>query len=229
MNICVVIPVGGVDDLLEPQLRAVLAQDATVPFSVMLSRNTAERSAVAALDGLVAAVGDPRVRVTDSSDVRSAAHARNVGVAAAPAEATHIAFCDADDLVEPDWLPALIAALGDDDATGGRLIDVHPDPRQAAWRPPATPDALPAFLGVPYMVTANMLIARNAFVAVGGFDVSLVRCEDIALSWALLRAGRTFGFAPAAAVQYRHRPGILKLLRQHELQRPRRAAAWRAR
>ncbi len=217
MTICVVLPVGGFDELLEPQLRAVLAQRVGQPFTVVLSVNTGDRSACRAIDDLVASVADERVRVVSSASLRSAAHARNVGLRAAPIDADVIAFCDADDVVEHGWLGALADALGPHAAVGGHLHDVYPASRQAAWRPPATPGALPSFLGVPYIVTASMAIRRNAFEAVNGFDTALVRCEDIAISWALLRAGYTIGFAPDAVVQYRHRPGLWLLLRQHEL------------
>jgi cellulose synthase/poly-beta-1,6-N-acetylglucosamine synthase-like glycosyltransferase len=217
MTTSVVIPLGGFDELLEPQLRAVLAQELESPFSVVLSVNTADPAACAAIDALVARVGDARVHVVSSADLRSASHARNVGLRAAPEDADLIAFCDSDDVVDPGWLAALIDALGEHAAVGGQLIDVYPDPRQASWRPPATPGELPTFLGVPYIVTANMIIRRDAFEAVGGFDTQLVRCEDIAISWALLKAGYTIGYAAAATVQYRHRPGLWLLLRQHEL------------
>ncbi len=217
MSACVVIPVGSFDDLLEQQLSAVLAQDARQPFGVVLSVNTPDPLVRRSVDELVARLGDRRVEVVSSADQRSASHARNCGLRAAPADADLIAFCDADDLVEPGWLQTLIDALGDRAAVSGRLIDVFPNPRQAAWRPPATPDALPAFLGVPYLLAGNMIIRRDAFDAVDGFDTGLVRCEDIAISWALLRAGYTFGYAGDAVVQYRHRPGLWPLLRQHEL------------
>jgi cellulose synthase/poly-beta-1,6-N-acetylglucosamine synthase-like glycosyltransferase len=217
MTVSVVLPIGGFDKLLEPQLRAVLAQDIGEPFSVVLSVNTDDAGACSAIDALVARIGESRVHVVSSADMRSASHARNVGLRAAPDDADLIAFCDSDDVVDDGWLRALIDALGEHAAVGGQLIDVYPDPRQAAWRPPATPGELPTFLGVPYIVTANMIITREAFEAVGGFDTDLVRCEDIAISWALLRAGHTIGYAEKAIVHYRHRPGVWLLLRQHEL------------
>ena len=217
MSLCVVIPTGGFDDLLEPQLRAVLAQNPGAPFTVVLSVNTPDAAVFGAIEALVAKLADPRVSVVSSAEPRSAAHARNVGLRAAPADTDIVAFCDADDIVAPDWLAELVGALGMHAAVGGHLEDVFPDPRQAAWRPPATPGTLPSFLGVPYIVTANMAIRRDAFEAVGGFDVTLVRCEDIAISWALLRAGHTIGYAPGAVARYRHRPGLWLLLQQHEL------------
>ncbi len=217
MTVCVVIPVGGFDELLERQLRAVLTQQADTAFSVVLSVNTADPGVVRSISDLVTRVDDLRVHVADSADRRGAAHARNCGVRAAPAEADVIAFCDADDLVEDGWLRELIDALGARAAVGGRLVDVFANPRQAAWRPPATPNGLPTFQGVPYLLSCNMLIRRDAFDAVGGFDTGLVRCEDIAISWALLRADYVVGYAKDAVVQYRHRAGLWALLRQHEL------------
>ena len=217
MTVCVVIPVGGFDELLERQLRAVLAQQADTAFSVVLSVNTADPRVVRSVGDLVTRIADVRVYVADSADRRSAAHARNRGVRAAPAEADVIAFCDADDLVEDGWLRGLIDGLGAQAAVGGRVIDVFENPRQAAWRPPATPDGLPTFQGVPYLLSCNMVIRRDAFDSVGGFDTGLVRCEDIAISWALLRAGHVVGYVEDAVVQYRHRPGLWALLRQHEL------------
>lgn len=216
MRVAVVIPVGSYDGLVEPQVRAVLAQD-LAPVAVVLSVNSPALEVVDAVAEMVRRIDDARVEVVSSADVRSAAHARNVGTRAAAAHAPLVAFCDADDLVEAGWLRALVDALGDHAAVGGRLVDEYPDERMRNWRPAATPDTNPSFLGVPYIVTANMVVRVDAFEAVGGFDTSLVRCEDIAISWALLRSGRTLGYAAGAVVRYRHRPGVWPLLRQHEL------------
>jgi hypothetical protein len=90
-------------------------------------------------------------------------------------------------------------------------------PRQSNWRPPATPGELPSFMGSPYLVSANMAVTREAFERVGGFDESLLRGEDIALSWALCRAGIALRWVPDAIVHYRHRSGVAALMRQHYL------------
>ncbi|MEQ1700265.1 MAG: glycosyltransferase family 2 protein, partial [Ilumatobacteraceae bacterium] len=103
-------------------------------------------------------------------------------------------------------------------AVGGALVeDVLRDEQQAGWRPPATPDELPTFLGAPYIVSASMAITREAFDAVGGFDEGLTRCEDIAISFALLTAGHRLGFAAGSRLHYRQRPGFRAMLRQHYL------------
>jgi len=212
----VIVPIGAVDDLVEMQLRAIAAQDITEPFDVLLSLNSPSPAQRDALDAAVARLGDDRFIVVDSSDRRGASHARNVGVAKASAD--RLAFCDADDIVERDWLRRLLIGLETFDAVGGHLDERELVPaRQRSWRPPATPGELPRFQGVPYIVSANMAVRRAAFDAVGGFDEELSRCEDIAISFSLLHHGFTIGYVADAVVKYRHRGGLKALIRQHYL------------
>lgn len=212
----VVMPLGRVDDEARQQIAAVLGQQGAPRFELVLSLNTADTAQVALLTAMVAELADPRVRAVPSHDRRGASHARNVGARAAVAPI--LAFCDSDDIAEPGWLQGLLAALPGHSAVGGALVeDVLRDEGQAGWRPPATPDELPTFLGAPYIVSASMAITRDAFDAVGGFDETLTRCEDIAISFALLAAGHRLGFATGSRLHYRQRPGFRAMLRQHYL------------
>jgi hypothetical protein len=153
-------------------------------------------------------------RVLDAADRPGAAHARNVGAEAARGE--HLLFCDGDDRVTSGWATALLAAAGPGRAVGGHLDEEElAVPGQADWRPPATPGELPSFLGHPYLVSANCCVRRDDFVRVGGFDERLTRCEDLALSYALVDAGVELVYAPGAVVHYRHRAGLVPMLRQH--------------
>jgi glycosyltransferase involved in cell wall biosynthesis len=148
--------------------------------------------------------------------VRSASHARNVGAAAASGDL--LLFCDGDDVADPAWMSELVAALGQHRAVGGHLEEeLLAIPGQEHWRPPATPGALPTFLGQPFLVTANMGVTREAFELAGGFDTSLVRGEDIALSWDLLDHGVELAYASGAIIHYRHRKGVVPMMRQHYL------------
>lgn len=212
-GVAVVIPVGTYDEHLEPQLRSVLGQRCRVPFEVVLSVNSADLAVVSAVRDLVDRGGVDHVRLVDSSDVLGAAHARNVG--AGSSDAPRVAFCDADDLVHDGWLAALMEGLDEFDAVTGNVVDVFPDERSAKWHPPATPGGLPRFLGREYVLTGNLGVRREAFDAVGGFDESLTRCEDIALGWALTHAGFTIGYTDRAVIDYRHRAGLRAMLRQH--------------
>jgi len=212
----VVMPMGRVDDDERRQIIAVLAQQDAPTFELVLSLNTDDTDHRQRLDELLAELADDRVRVVPSHDRRGASHARNVG--ARSCVVPIIAFCDSDDVAEPNWLAGLLAGLGDHAAVGGALReDLLRDERQASWRPPATPDSLPTFLGAPYIVSASMAITREAFEAIDGFDESLTRCEDIAISFSLLAAGRSLGFAADSVMHYRQRPGFRAMLKQHYL------------
>lgn len=216
MTVAVVIPVGSVDAALEPQVRQVLGQTGVTLQELVLSVNSAAPEVQAGLAQVVAAVADARVRTIDSSQHRGAAHARNAGAAATTCST--IAFCDADDLVHEGWLAALVTGLDQFDAVSGRTIDVFPDDRMADWYPPATPPgSLNSFLGKPYLLTGNLAVRRSAFEAVGGFDETLTRCEDIAFSWSLVDAGFSIGYADGAGIDYRHREGVVAMLRQYYL------------
>jgi GT2 family glycosyltransferase len=213
-HVSVVIPAGSVDDELVAQLRAVMAQETSFVYEIVVSLNTPDRAASGRLEAVLTELGDDRLRWIDSSVRRGAAHARNAGLAAASADI--VAFCDADDVVQDRWLQHLVDAMDEFDVVGGHLDDrAFADPKQADWRPPATPGELPTFLGVPYVVSANLGVRRDQFHEAGGFDETLVRCEDVAISWSLIKHGRTLGYAPGAIVAYRHRPGIVSMLRQH--------------
>ena len=211
--ISVVVPIGGIDEFVAAQFDALAEQDFDRPWELVLSMNQAGTTTDPA-------VTSPRLHplasltVVDSSAQRSAAHARNVGARAAAGDL--LAFCDADDIVEPTWLRALFDALQAAQAVGGHLDERRlSPPGQERWRPPATPDELPSYLGHRYPVSANMAVHRSAFDAVDGFVEGLTRCEDIAFGWALADAGIELRYVPDAVVHYRHRPGLWTMIRQH--------------
>lgn len=213
--ISVVMPIGGIDEFLPAQLAALAAQDFDRPWELVVSMNQPGTTEDPAVTRATLHPG-ASLLVVDSSAERSAAHARNVGARAAHAEL--LAFCDADDIVEPTWLGALYGALGSADAVGGHLDEQRlSPPGQDRWRPPATPGELPSYLGHRYPVSANMAIRRSAFDTIDGFVEGLTRCEDIAFGWALADAGIDLRYAPDAVVHYRHRPGLWTMVRQHHL------------
>lgn len=215
-DVVVVIPLGGVDRRLGAQLAAVLGQQTDFVFEVVLAVNSAEPAVTDFVAATLREADDERIRVVDASAKRSAAFARNRGAAASRAPV--IAFCDADDEVAPSWLQHLVRGVDEGQANGGMLSESRfCNPRQAKWRPPATPGELPSFMGVPYLVSANMAVARDSFERVGGFDETLVRSEDIAFGWALCRNGVALQWMPEAIVHYRHRDGVVALMRQHYL------------
>ncbi len=219
-SVSVVIPVGRVDEDLPLQLEALSAQSYSGPWELVLSLNNNDVAERQALERLVEQHRSDdaafTAEIVDSSDTRSASHARNVGAAAATGDL--LLFCDGDDIADEDWMVRLIEALADTDAVGGYLEEgLLAVPGQEDWRPPATPGSLPTFLGFPFLVSANMGVVRSVFQSIGGFDTTLIRGEDIALSWDLIERGVELGYAPDAIVHYRHRRGLWPMMKQHYL------------
>ena len=214
--VSVVVPVGGVDELLPLQLDTLVDQRYEGPWELVCSLNSSDPGERSQLEDLLGERPALPSRIVDSSALRSASHARNVG--AREADGDLLLFCDGDDLADPGWIDALVSASGDGVAVGGHLEEGRlAIPGQEHWRPPATPDGLPAFLGRSFLVTANMAVQRVTFEKVGGFDTTLVRGEDIAFSWDLLAAGVELVYAPDAVIHYRHRRGLWPMMRQHYL------------
>lgn len=218
----VIIPVGGVDAQLDEQLVALAHQDVTEPWELVISLNTSEPSHRKRLDQSVehfvrlAGVSAPSVSVVDSSDIRSASHARNIGAKAATTSL--LLFCDGDDIADKSWASTMLEALVHYGAVGGFLEEELLAVRgQENWRPPATPGGNPRFLNHPYLVSANMGLRADVFAEAGGFDTGLTRGEDIAFSWAMLRNGVELGYRDDAVMHYRHRRGLRPMLKQHYL------------
>ncbi len=215
-SVSVVIPVGRADEDLRHQLAALAAQDYSGPWQLVISLNTDSRQERTQLDDLLAEHSFDEVHVVDSSDVRSAAHARNTGALAAGGD--YLIFCDGDDIADERWLSVMVGALDEHDVVGGHLDEslLEIDGQQD-WRPPATPGSLPTFLGQPFLVSANMGLHRRHFEESGGFDTSLIRCEDVDFSWNLIEKGLELTYIPDAIIHYRHRRGLRPMMQQHYL------------
>jgi GT2 family glycosyltransferase len=146
---------------------------------------------------------------------RGAAAARNAGVAGSAAEV--IAFTDADCIVDPGWLRALVPALGDESVgiAGGAILAARPandvarfgevvhDHRQAikATNPP-------------YAITMNWASRRPVLDELGGFDVRFLRCQDVDLSYRALHAGYRLAYVAEAVIHHRNERTLSGLFRE---------------
>jgi GT2 family glycosyltransferase len=148
----------------------------------------------------------PGLRVVDASEKRSQAHALNVGVREAHAEA--VVFCDADDEVAPGWVAAMGDALIDHElvgcaADGAKLNepwvrDVRVfDPAEASklWFPPYLPFAGSGGLGV----------HRRIHEQAGGFDESMPVLFDVDFCVRAQKLGAEFFHVSEAVIHYRFR------------------------
>jgi glycosyltransferase involved in cell wall biosynthesis/GT2 family glycosyltransferase len=164
-------------------------------------------------------VGDAdSVRVVRASRQRSSYYARNCGAEEAGCE--WLLFVDADCVPSPTLLddyfePAPQARTG---AVAGAVTAIPgttPAERWAASRQPLGRRA--AAPGGPAAATANLLVRRAAWAAVGGFCEGVRSGADHELCWRLGDAGWAIEWRPRAAVAHRARGTVRGLLRQMRL------------
>jgi GT2 family glycosyltransferase len=173
-----------------------------------------------ALDEAVGAFA-PRLRARAlRGPGRGPAAARNAGVAAAAGR--FVAFTDDDCVAEPDWLRLLVEALvaQPDAIAGGTVRNLLEGDRYAQ-----TTQRLFDFLYRSYgrgttrrfFGSGNMALARDAFLAAGGFDESfpLPGGEDRELCERWQEAGRELVLVPDAVVVHAHPLTLATFVRQH--------------
>ncbi len=205
--ISVVIPVLNGCPWLESQLAALSTQRCEEPWEVVVADNGSTDGTRQLVDRWTAL--DPRIRLVDASVRRGPAAARNIG--AADAAGDLLAFCDADDEVQPGWLSACVVGLAKAEVVAG-VIDMGllngqtPRPLQ-----PAASEQmgfLPAGLG------ANLAVRRRDFEALGGFSEDLLVGEDIDLCWRFQLGGRRFAMLDAAIVAKRQKQTLSEVFRR---------------
>jgi GT2 family glycosyltransferase len=142
--------------------------------------------------------------------------ARNFGAQHAKSE--WLAFLDDDDLYLPDKLERQIRYLEAHPevvALGGGSKMVTPDGVEEIWggnAPPRRLSVADALCNTASMSQA-LMIRRDVFLALGGFDVNLVHLEDFEFGIRLLAAGNETHFLCEPLFIY-HRGGRQQLTRQ---------------
>ncbi len=159
------------------------------------------------------------VRLVRLSDNLGQSSARNL--AAAQARGDLLAFVDNDCLAEPQWLRALVPYL-DDPAiaiVGGRVVAPPASGTVAAFEAARSPLDMGAYAGevaansvVAYLPTCNLIVRREVFQAVGGFDAQMALGEDVDFIWRVRQAGWRAWYAPEGRVLHHHRARLGALL-----------------
>ena len=206
--ISVVIPTYNRAALLRAAVQSVLGQTYDSWELVVVDDGSTDETA-AYLDTLT----DARVRHVVRAHSGNAALTRNFGARAA--RGSHVAFLDSDDLWRPE---KLVLQMEDLEArpecgwsyTGVALVDeggreLHP----AGGRPWMARRGwiLEDVVDRPALVaTSSVLVRRQLFETVGGFNESLLRCHDLDL-WIRLAEVSPASVVARPVTQWRQHPG----------------------
>jgi glycosyltransferase involved in cell wall biosynthesis len=184
--VSVVIPVRDAASTLREQLVALAAQTYSGAWEIVLADNgstdaTTDIARSWSEDGV-------ELRIVDASERPGSSFARNRG--AAEARGAFIAFCDADDVVAPGWLEAMVAEAREYDAVTGPQDASINSPRVQQWRPPR-PTTLPRSAFLPYAPSSNLGVWADVYARTGGFDEDYPQAHDVEWSWRAQLAGYT--------------------------------------
>jgi len=192
------------------QLAALAAQTYPGAFDVVVADNGSTDDTRAVVESWSERL--PRVVVVDATGRRGAGYARGVGAEAATGD--FLAFCDADDVVAPEWLAALAESAREHDIVTG-VLDATELNAEAVrrWRPERA-RSIPRAGFLPFAPSGNFGVWADVFRATGGFDERYLQNEDVEWSWRAQLASYTLGFAPDAVVHYRYRTGARGIARE---------------
>jgi glycosyltransferase involved in cell wall biosynthesis len=219
-----VVPLLNDAETVAHQLEALHAQDYTGAWELVVVDNGSADASFEIAERCVE--NAPHGRVVRAADRRSAGHARNVG--ASHAGGDFLAFTDADDVVYPGWLTAMVEAAPHADVVAGAVdIDALNDECTRAWHgnsPRLSGLSLGLSglsstrqVGLPFLTYScgtNTGVWADVFERLGGFDEDTMAGEDVEFSWRAQLAGYEVASAPGAVVRQRLRSRVGSLARQ---------------
>lgn len=175
---------------------------------------------------IVDQIEDDRVRLVRQAN-GGLAHARNVGIGLA--KGRYIAFLDGDDAWLPGYAESHVAHLNADRGIGISFnYEAYMDENSAfTGQYLITTVARPSLrqLMVRNHIPANVVVPRECFDQVGGFDERLRACEDFEM-WIRILAKTSFRaeLIPRVLCAYRERSNSLTMQFEHHIRNARLAA-----
>jgi glycosyltransferase involved in cell wall biosynthesis len=188
--VSVIVPAYQAERFLDETIRSVEAQDHSPVEVIVVDDGSTDRTAEIA--------AKRTVRLLRRAH-RGPAAARNAGIAVAAGE--FVAVLDADDLWPVDRLSLQVAYLERNPGIGlvlglTEMFITPGDPLPAHWSDRAGSEAIPGVAG-------SMLVRRDVFSTVGGFDEALWKCEDIDWLARVKDAGVRAGAIDRVVLHYR--------------------------
>ncbi len=160
----------------------------------------------------------PQLRILPAVAEASSYYARNVGVRSS--RNSWLLFIDGDCRPSAEILDSYFADSDPSDAgiVAGKIDAVPGDTvveRYAISREHLDQRKTLAAEPLSYGQTANLLVARSAWDAVGGFAEGINSAGDADFCWRAQRAGVKLRYEPSAVVLHRHRQTVGDLWTQH--------------
>jgi glycosyltransferase involved in cell wall biosynthesis len=200
----VVVPVHNAEATLPELLASLARQGHDEPYEVIVVDDASTDASVAVAKDFARQLP---VVICAEATRRGSAAVRNIGAARTSAEV--LAFCDADDVVHEDWLRALGPAMRRHPLVAGAVHLLNTDGV-------IDPAGLTAYYGhLPWSMTANLAVRREAFAEAGGFAEELRTGYDADLCWRLAARGVALAHEPSAIVLKRDRVGAMATFRQY--------------
>ena len=208
----VIMPAFNAGATIGDQLEGLAAQSSAPSFEVIVADNGSADDTRLVVERWMGSF--ERLVLLDASQRRGPCAARNLGAAAASSDL--FLFCDADDRAEPTWVTSMVAALGESDLVGGRILDDRFNSETVrAWYagvPDGLFDKYAEFLL--YASGANLGVTRQLFEKIGGWDERFTNATDADFCFrAQLDGGARLGYAREATMQYRFRGDLAGMSR----------------
>ncbi len=208
-RVSVVIPTHQRAHFLRASVGSVLAQT-RAPLEIIVCSDVEDAATEAMVTELAASTAVPLRYIYDPETLGGASASRNGGAKVAQGDV--LAFLDDDDSWEPEYLRVAIeagAAAATDMTVVARWM-VKGDVRVAAPRLESgktAQDVVAVSLGT---TGSNMVVTRDAFLRVGGFDEAIPVKNDTDFFFRFLLAGNTYVSVPdRLALQVKHGTGQL--------------------
>jgi peptidoglycan/xylan/chitin deacetylase (PgdA/CDA1 family) len=204
-GLSVILPARNAAATLAETLASLRAQTFSAWEAVVVDDGSTDRTAEIARE---IASTDSRFRLV-SGPGQGPSVARNTGIAQARED--WLLFLDADDLLEPTHLERLAGALDGGDVDGAICgwTRVDPDGRRGPAHLPEDGDLFSRLARYCAFAIHACVIRRALVEEVGGFDPSLLTCEEWDLWQRLARTGARFVRVPEVLALYRLRPGSI--------------------
>jgi glycosyltransferase involved in cell wall biosynthesis len=213
-NASVIIPMHNAAGTIREQLDGLgVATQHTPDAEIIVVDNRSTDDGAAVVADWVRVTG-ASVRIIEAHDKAGEPYARNVGWQSAESE--RILFCDADDVVSPPWVRALVDILREHRYATGPLDTVRlNDPRIVDLRGQALFHSKPMLEGgIPFAHGCNMGFQRRALEELGGFDESFLIACDIEIAVRAWTKGIELKWVEDALVHYRLRSTVTEVYRQ---------------